>query len=387
MAEVSQAGEDALQDFMQRSASMMSGDGPAPNSSLLLGGSSVLAPPVGGGGGGATRKFFLDQRVEALLGTKRKCVGGQIVADNGDGTYGVAFDSGHEFAAVDGALLTAEMSKVQELEVQLAHLRWRKMQNETKIRSMLESSRVMQEQDLLKELSLNKTAQKSGWMRGVIEDELSKPLEVNEAFMHRFEEDELKMRETLRANKSRHLTSVKFLQTELQKREETARMRYHALTRKAKELDTEAEEIYNKIMKTSRVLETEYLSRVREGGSSNGGSSSSGSSSSSSSSSAAAAARGGVTLDEDDLETMDMLRKRIRLLTDAYEKAENEANRVKARARKAEMDLRAFTKEADLDDIDTCESVRPSVRPSPAWTAVGGRVTNYAIVDVIINHF
>ena len=82
-----------------------------------------------------------------------------------------------------------------------------------------------------------------------------------------------------------------------------------------------------------------------------------------------------------------MLRKRIRLLTDAYEKAENEANRVKARARKAEMDLRAFTKEADLDDIDTCESVRPSVRPSPAWTAVGGSVTNYAIVDVIINHF
>jgi CRISPR/Cas system-associated exonuclease Cas4 (RecB family) len=283
--------------------------------------------------------------VEALLGTKRKCVGGHVVADNDDGTYGVAFDSGHEFAAVDGALLTAEVSKVQELETQLAHLRWRKMQNETKIRSMLDSSRQMHEQDLLKELSLNKTAQRQDWMRGVIEDEMSKPLEVNEAFMHRFENDELKMRETLRANKSRHLTSVKFLQTELSKREETARMRYLALQRKARELNKEAVEIHDKIMSTSHVLQTEYLPRMQQY---EDGSSSSSSSSNQQNSSYV------VPLDEGDIETVEILYKRIRLLTDAYEKAEDEANRIKARARKAEMDMRAFSKDATLEDIDTC---------------------------------
>ena len=95
------------------------------------------------------------------------------------------------------------------------------------------------------------------WMRSVIEDELSKPLEVNEDFMHRFENDELTMRETAQNNKARHLTSVRFLQQELSKREESARMRFHALDRRAKELNKEAEEIYKKAEKTSQILNDE----------------------------------------------------------------------------------------------------------------------------------
>ena len=336
--EVSQVGEDALDQYMQISASMISGEGPAPSASDLWGQNAGVTT-IGGSG---TRTFFVDQRVEALLGTKRKCVGGQIVCDNRDGTYAVAFDSGHEFAGVDGALLTAEISKVEELETQLAHLRWRKMQNETKIRNMIESSRSMQEQDLLKELSLNKTAQKQQWMRSVIEDELSKPLEVNEDFMHRFENDELTMRETAQNNKARHLTSVRFLQHELSKREETARMRFHALDRKAKELNKEAEEIYKKAESTSQILNDEYLSRVA------------GANTDERSSSDSSSSRNPFSLDQADLDTMEYLRRRIRLLTEAYEKAENEANHYKARARKAELDLRAFSKDASLDEIDTC---------------------------------
>ena len=59
-------------------------------------------------------------------------------------------------------------------------------------------------------------------------------------------------------------------------------------------------------------------------------------------------------LDQADLDTMEYLRRRIRLLTEAYEKAESEASRYKSRARKAELDLRAFSKDASLDEIDTC---------------------------------
>ena len=119
-------------------------------------------------------------------------------------------------------------------------------------------------------------------------------------------------------------------------------MRFHALDRKAKELNKEAEEIYKKAESTSQILNDEYLSRVA------------GANTDERSSSDSSSSRNPFSLDQADLDTMEYLRRRIRLLTEAYEKAENEANHYKARARKAELDLRAFSKDASLDEIDTC---------------------------------
>ena len=60
----------------------------------------------------------------------------------------------------------------------MAHLRWRKMQNESKIRSMIVASRQMHEQELLKQMSRDRAREKAEWMKEIIEDELAKPLEV-----------------------------------------------------------------------------------------------------------------------------------------------------------------------------------------------------------------
>ncbi len=67
-------------------------------------------------------EFNVGQRIEALLGTDRQLVGGVITKVNGNGTYGIIFDSGHEFTALDGQLLTVEINKIVELETQLAQV-------------------------------------------------------------------------------------------------------------------------------------------------------------------------------------------------------------------------------------------------------------------------
>lgn len=111
--------------------------------------------------------FQVGQRVEALLGTSKdkNMVGGVILAENGYDSYTVLFDSGYEFENVHASLLSEEENKIKELETQLAHLRWRKMQNEAKIKETLETSRKMKANDVIRQLEHNKTHQKAEWVK------------------------------------------------------------------------------------------------------------------------------------------------------------------------------------------------------------------------------
>ena len=113
----------------------------------------------GGGGGGGLYggvampspravlrgPFAVGQRVEALLGPARVCTGGVVLGDHGGGvgTYRVRFDDGLEFPEVHEGLLCREVSRVAELEEQLAQLQWRKMQNDAQIRAALEHTRLL----------------------------------------------------------------------------------------------------------------------------------------------------------------------------------------------------------------------------------------------------
>jgi hypothetical protein len=108
--------------------------------------------------------FVVGQKVEALLGKARVCTLGHVIYDNCDGSYAVWFETGHEFAAVDGEILTPIVDRVLEIETQLAQVRWRKMQNESKIKAMLESSKDLQEQDLLQQLEVDHNKEKAEWV-------------------------------------------------------------------------------------------------------------------------------------------------------------------------------------------------------------------------------
>ena len=135
------------------------------------------------------------------------------------------------------------------------------MQNEGKIRTMLESSRELQEHDLLRQLEQDRSKEKSEWVRGfesfpsgnshlfcwrlshfcsplslcpcliidifqmqgIIDDELSKPLEVTEDYMQTFEAEEAVLRSKREADRRQHVASVGHLEKKLWQREAAAR--------------------------------------------------------------------------------------------------------------------------------------------------------------------
>ena len=63
-----------------------------------------------------------------------------------------------------------------EIEQQLAHLRWRRLQNERGIRNALETTKQMQENDTMHKISVNHAGEKKNWISSVIENEVGRPL-------------------------------------------------------------------------------------------------------------------------------------------------------------------------------------------------------------------
>ena len=78
------------------------------------------------------------------------------------------------------------------LEEQIAFMRWRRMQNERKIRSSLEQTRSLQTKDELMRVSQDIGASKGEWMASVITDELSRPLVISDEEIHYLQEAEAK---------------------------------------------------------------------------------------------------------------------------------------------------------------------------------------------------
>lgn len=66
------------------------------------------------------------------------------------------------------------------IEQQLAHLRWKKSQNEKAIRDALESTKILKQKDLILGLSADQKVDRSSWMSQVLRDELSRPLIISD---------------------------------------------------------------------------------------------------------------------------------------------------------------------------------------------------------------
>ena len=84
---------------------------------------------------------------------------------------------------------------ISDLQTQLAHLKWRKVSNNNKIQAKIATSKSLVERDLLLALSQKKSTLKAQWRATVIEQELAKPLEIDEAKLRSLEEDS-KLQET-----------------------------------------------------------------------------------------------------------------------------------------------------------------------------------------------
>ena len=95
------------------------------------------------------------------------------------------------------------MNRVQDLEQQLAHLRWRRMQNERKIRNGINTTRSMKEKDTILNLSIDHAGERATWMTRVVRDELMRPMVLSDEEMNRLQADELRVKDKYRKNVSR----------------------------------------------------------------------------------------------------------------------------------------------------------------------------------------
>jgi len=280
--------------------------------------------------------YYVGERVEAVMGSRGLVVGGSITAENEDGTYAVEFDNGYEYDSLDGSKLAPEVSQEEELQTQMAHLRWRKMQNESKIRSMIVASRQMHEQELLKQMSRDRAREKAEWMKEIIEDELSKPLEVDENFIKKFEDDEKSFRAKSLANKRQHLKSVKKLQKELTLRHELANQKVVDLQRKVREAEMVCRQLELKRADADAELRERFVEEAEMGGMTPG-----------------------------DYKLMDALSRRIKAYYESQEKAEQDVEVLREKLRRAETNarltdpkLKGDLEPLELDDEGLSASVR-----------------------------
>ena len=143
-------------------------------------------------------------------GRRRKKKKGKKKASPG-GAYGApskGTPAAYFAATSTAASMPKGLTKLQVLEQRMAHLQWRKAQNDTKIKSALHRVKDMQEHDLLAQLARDREREKAEWMQDVVEDELNQPLEVTEEFLQRFEHHQQAARDKYNTQAKHHASSL-----------------------------------------------------------------------------------------------------------------------------------------------------------------------------------
>jgi hypothetical protein len=87
---------------------------------------------------------------------------------------------GNDVSNVYRSRSNAMSARRKELEEQLAHLEWRRAINQSRVREILQCTRLEQQQDVLHKLSVDRTSERQQWIRFVIQDEMQRPLVVED---------------------------------------------------------------------------------------------------------------------------------------------------------------------------------------------------------------
>lgn len=106
-----------------------------------------------------------------------------------------------------------EEDALEILQKRLNHVRWKRMQNRNKMKSILVQTKQMQELDVVSDLSSNRIDEKIGWMKNVIEDELRQPLIIPDKPPDLFDLEKKQRREILRFDK--HIRVVELMADKL----------------------------------------------------------------------------------------------------------------------------------------------------------------------------
>jgi hypothetical protein len=93
----------------------------------------------------------------------------------------------------------SNMGRIKEIQEQIEHVKWLKMQTDRSIRTSLEKTRTRQQNDVVMKMAVDSQREKSEWRVSIIRDELSKPLVINDTEM--FHMGQIDDRDKLRLQK------------------------------------------------------------------------------------------------------------------------------------------------------------------------------------------
>lgn len=110
------------------------------------------------------------------------------------------------------------MNRVSDIEQQLAHMRWRRVQNERAIRENIDVSNELHNRDQIVKLSSKSADEKIMWVTSVVRDEVIRPLVLSDAEVRKLEEDDVIRREKLIKQCVRQVSTVKRLKKVVQER-------------------------------------------------------------------------------------------------------------------------------------------------------------------------
>lgn len=121
-----------------------------------------------------------------------------------------------------GAPKTRNQRQIEELEQELKLLHWHKLANEAALKAALIRTKKLKEQDSGRAVveTRKETAQ---WMQQIIEEEQSKPLEVTEDFILKYEAQQREQEERLEEEVQRHIKSLQRIKANLKQKEEMRR--------------------------------------------------------------------------------------------------------------------------------------------------------------------
>jgi len=143
-----------------------------------------------------------------------------------------------------------KMTRTTDLEQQLAHLRWRRMQNERAIRSSLEVTKSLQQKDAIMHVSVDSASERSMWMASVVRDEFSRPLVISDEELLFLQTEEAKTKQKLEKYTQVKLNTVTKIKQELDKQESIVSTGTEAAKRVHKERQSKMKVIEKKIKKT-----------------------------------------------------------------------------------------------------------------------------------------
>ena len=132
------------------------------------------------------------------------------------------FDGFSDGPPAGGGHKSSGTPQIDQLEQELKLLHWHKLANEAALKAALIRTKKLKEQDSGRAV-VESRKERAQWMQQIIEEEQSKPLEVTEDFILKYEEKQRIEEERLEEEVQRHVKSLQRIKTNLKEKEEMRR--------------------------------------------------------------------------------------------------------------------------------------------------------------------